>query len=37
MERAFVVKDFRRLAVTVAVALAVLIAAGMVESAVLAR
>jgi hypothetical protein len=36
-ERAFVAKDFRRLVVTVAVALALLIAAGLIESAVLAR
>ena len=37
MERAYVAKDFRRLAVTVAVALALLIAAGLIESAVLGR
>ena len=37
MERTFVAKDFRRLAITVAVSLALLVAAGLVESAVLAR
>jgi len=37
MERAFVAKDFRRLAITVVVSLALLVAAGLVESAVLAR
>jgi len=37
MERAFVAKDFRRLGITVAVALALLIAAGLVESSVLGR
>jgi hypothetical protein len=37
MERAFVAKDFRRLAITVAVSLALLVGAGLVESAVLAR
>jgi hypothetical protein len=37
LERAFVAKDFRRLAITVAVSLALLVAAGLVESAVLAR
>ena len=37
MERAFVAKDFRRLAITVAVSLALLVAAGLVESAVLGR
>lgn len=37
MERAFVAKDFRRLAITVAIALALLIAAGLIESAVLGR
>jgi hypothetical protein len=36
-ERAFVAKDFRRLGITVVVALALLIAAGLVESAVFAR
>ncbi len=36
-ERHFVVKDFRRLAITIVVALALLIAAGLVESAVFAR
>jgi hypothetical protein len=37
LERAFVAKDFRRLAITVVVSLALLVAAGLVESAVLAR
>ena len=37
IERQFVAKDFRRLAITVAIALALLIAAGLVESAVLGR
>ena len=37
IERAFVAKDFRRLSITVAVSLALLVAAGLVESAVLAR
>ena len=37
LERAFVAKDFRRLSITVAVSLALLVAAGLVESAVLAR
>jgi len=37
MERAFVAKDFRRLGITVAVALALLVVAGLVESAVFAR
>jgi len=37
MERAFVAKDFRRLAITVVVSLALLVAAGLVESAVLGR
>ena len=37
LERAFVAKDFRRLAITVAVSLALLVAAGLVESAVLGR
>jgi hypothetical protein len=37
LERAFVAKDFRRLALTVAIALALLVAAGLVESAVLGR
>jgi hypothetical protein len=37
MERAFVAKDFRRLGVTVAIALVLLIAAGLIESAVLGR
>jgi hypothetical protein len=37
IERAFVAKDFRRLALTVAIALALLIAAGLIESAVLGR
>jgi len=37
LERAFVAKDFRRLALTVVVSLALLVVAGLVESAVLAR
>jgi hypothetical protein len=37
MERAFVAKDFRRLGITVAIALALLVAAGLVESAILGR
>jgi hypothetical protein len=37
IERAFVAKDFRRLAITVAIALALLIAAGLIESAILGR
>ena len=37
VERAYVAKDSRRLAVTVAVALALLIAAGLVQSAILGR
>jgi hypothetical protein len=37
MERAFVAKDFRRLGVTVAIALALLVAAGLIESAILGR
>ena len=37
MERAFVAKDFRRLALTVAIALALLVAAGLSESAILGR
>ncbi len=37
LERGFIVKDFRRLALTVAVAVALLIAAGLVESALLPR
>jgi len=37
MERAFVAKDFRRLAITVVVALALLVVAGLVESAILGR
>ena len=37
MERAFVAKDFRRLGITVVIALALLIAAGVLESAVLTR
>ena len=37
VERQFVAKDFRRLAITVAIALALLIVAGLIESAVLAR
>ncbi|TME74011.1 MAG: hypothetical protein E6I48_10460 [Chloroflexi bacterium] len=37
MERAFVAKDFRRLAITVAIALALLVAAGLTESAILGR
>ena len=37
IERAFVAKDFRRLAVTVAIALALLVAAGLIESAILGR
>ena len=37
MERAFVAKDFRRLGVTVAISLALLVAAGLLESAILTR
>jgi len=37
MERAFVAKDFRRLGLTVVISLGLLVAAGLVESAVLAR
>jgi hypothetical protein len=37
LERGFVMKDFRRLGITIVVALALLIAAGLVESAILAR
>jgi hypothetical protein len=37
VERAFVAKDFRRLGITVAIAIALLIAAGLIESAVLGR
>jgi hypothetical protein len=37
VERAYVAKDFRRLAITVAIALALLIAAGLIESAILGR
>ncbi|MEP6693459.1 MAG: hypothetical protein ABJB39_02325 [Chloroflexota bacterium] len=37
LERTFVAKDFRRLAITVAIALALLIVAGLVESAILGR
>jgi hypothetical protein len=37
LERAFVAKDFRRLGITVAVALALLVAAGLVEGAIFAR
>jgi hypothetical protein len=37
VERAFVAKDFRRLGLTVAIALALLIAAGLIESAILGR
>jgi len=37
MERTYVVKDFRRLGITVAIVLALLLAAGLVESAVLGR
>ena len=37
MERAFVAKDFRRLALTIAIALALLVGAGLVESAILGR
>ena len=37
IERAFVAKDFRRLGITVAIALALLVAAGLIESAILGR
>jgi hypothetical protein len=37
LERTYVAKDFRRLAITIAIALALLIAAGFIESAVLGR
>jgi len=37
IERAFVAKDFRRLALTVAISLALLVAAGLAESAILGR
>jgi len=37
LERAFVAKDFRRLGITVAISLALLVVAGLAESAVLAR
>jgi hypothetical protein len=37
LERAYVVKDFRRLGITVAIVLALLIAAGLVETAILGR
>jgi hypothetical protein len=37
VERTYVVKDFRRLGVTVAIVLALLLAAGFLESAVFAR
>jgi hypothetical protein len=37
MERAYVVKDFRRLGVTIAIVLALLIAAGFLESAIPTR
>jgi hypothetical protein len=37
IERAFVAKDFRRLGITIAIALALLIAAGLIESAILGR
>jgi len=37
IERAYVAKDFRRLAITVVIALALLVAAGLIESAVLGR
>ncbi|HEY9326024.1 MAG TPA: hypothetical protein VIS26_05595, partial [Candidatus Limnocylindria bacterium] len=37
LERAFVAKDFRRLAITVVISLALLVVSGLVESAVLAR
>jgi hypothetical protein len=37
IERAFVAKDFRRLALTIAIALALLVGAGLVESAILGR
>jgi len=37
LERGFIVKDFRRLGVTVAVAIVLLIAAGLLESALLPR
>ncbi|HEV8230543.1 MAG TPA: hypothetical protein VGQ86_11335 [Candidatus Limnocylindria bacterium] len=37
LERSFITKDFRRLGLTVAIALALLIAAGLIESALLGR
>jgi hypothetical protein len=37
VERAFVAKDFRRLAITVVIALVLLVAAGLIESAILGR
>ncbi len=37
VERGFIVKDFRRLGIVVGVALALLVAAGFAESAILAR
>jgi len=37
LERAFVAKDFRRLAITVVISLALLVVSGLVESPVLAR
>jgi hypothetical protein len=37
MERVFVEKDFRRLGITVAISLGLLIAAGVIESAILGR
>jgi hypothetical protein len=37
LERGFIVKDFRRLGIVVAIALALLIAAGALESVLLAR
>jgi len=37
MERAYVAKDFRRLGITIAIAIALLVGAGLIESAVLGR
>ncbi|HEV8654233.1 MAG TPA: hypothetical protein VGR85_01800 [Candidatus Limnocylindria bacterium] len=37
VERMYVVKDFRRLAITVAISLTLLIASGLIESAILNR
>jgi hypothetical protein len=37
IEKTYVAKDFRRLSITVAIALALLIGAGLIESAILGR